>query len=959
MKSLFDKIFGKNGGLRKKEIYVDRNPFSVFLPYKAFSKEEKNTKDNDVNAGYVMQNNNFCWIWKCEPLIIASEKNFLSIASVLKEPFPEGTILQFSLYGSPYLEDYFDYFTHEREKSVSEFKNIFVQQAISISEFFRKASKQGLNNLSFNTIKNFILYVSLNVPITADFAKEPERYLKEVDFYSMRISNVYETLRNIGVRPSVLKPSELITDLYRILNPDLEHHKNIKWNQNIPINKQIIYADTPIEMQSDYLKFGSNYVKILSPKNLPPEIEIDTVNNMYGFSGVSGDSMGDDLKQIHCPFIFTTVYYYKNLRYLLEAKAQQVLIQQAAGTLAPSIMRRQQEMLWMLDSLEKGEKFIKTISYLTLLWHDKEQIEQKINTARTMWTELGIEGQVERDILLRPMFVGALPGGFYKETINKLDRDFILNTGTAPFFAPIQGGLKGFGKKPAWFMVDRRGQLALCDFSLGGPNKNFFVTGGSGNGKSFFGNTLVTSYLALGSKVRIIDVGQSYKKICDALDGQFICITDDIVINFFENAVEYKLTNGHEIQFYDTELNPVNVPMEDKKDVDVDFNSMQEKIINNEIHSFVKLITSNGYYYAKLDEILVEDKVDPATIMMLCNIIGSMATSRTGKELNEIEMVIIEQAVMSTLNEKKGDATIDDIYEFLLSIEKRHDITDAMISFKKEEVITKAYNLAQSIEKYTTRGVYGKYFNGKSTVSFKSPLVVVELDGVVEDLRKVIVLAFATVIEQEVYLGDRKTFTVILLDEAWQTLSDNPFAGKFVEGLYRKARKYNCGVGIITQSLIDLDPKLGKLKYLGTVIKTQSSFGFHLQDKEFQYAKDNNILDVDDYTYEILVKKMPTKSLPRYSEIFINTYEGKGVLRMVADPFSYFLNTSDPDDMLFLNYYTEHYIEKGFDKKDAFLHAIETAVKMVDELGGMPEFRNYLNNTFKSKILKTNANKGV
>ena len=48
----------------------------------------------------------------------------------------------------------------------------------------------------------------------------------------------------------------------------------------------------------------------------------------------------------------------------------------------------------------------------------------------------------------------------------------------------------------------------------------------SGSGKSFFTNELISSYLVLKPRKWIIDVGESYKSICDILDGKYITLSE-------------------------------------------------------------------------------------------------------------------------------------------------------------------------------------------------------------------------------------------------------------------------------------------------------------------------------------------------------------------------------------------------------------------------------------------------
>jgi conjugal transfer ATP-binding protein TraC len=321
---------------------------------------------------------------------------------------------------------------------------------------------------------------------------------------------------------------------------------------------------------------------------------------------------------------------------------------------------------------------------------------------------------------------------------------------------------------------------------------------------------------------------------------------------------------------------------------------------------------------------------------MLTGILASMVTSRAGAELNEDELTIIENAVSYMFSVKGRETMIDDIHDYLMNISEYH-AQDDRSKYHRDT----AYRLALRLGKYCSGGQYGHFFNGKSTVRFKSDLVVADLTKTPVDLRKVIVLAFANIIEQEIYKGDRKTPQFVVLDESWQTLSENPYAARFVEGLYRKARKYNASVIIITQSLHDLSPE-GKLSYLGNVIQTQSDFAFNLYDKTFNFAYENKILDISEFEMQMLIDKIPKNSLPKYSEIYLQTPYGNTVVRFIVDETGYFMNTSDPVDYLYIKKIADRYLAEGMSRQEAMRLAVRDCVSLAKELGGVGEFKKYL-----------------
>jgi conjugation system TraG family ATPase len=63
-------------------------------------------------------------------------------------------------------------------------------------------------------------------------------------------------------------------------------------------------------------------------------------------------------------------------------------------------------------------------------------------------------------------------------------------------------------------------------------NRNKFILGPSGSGKSFFTNHLVRSYYEQGTHVVLVDVGHSYKGLCDLVGGYYFTYTEQQPIAF-------------------------------------------------------------------------------------------------------------------------------------------------------------------------------------------------------------------------------------------------------------------------------------------------------------------------------------------------------------------------------------------------------------------------------------------
>jgi len=63
-------------------------------------------------------------------------------------------------------------------------------------------------------------------------------------------------------------------------------------------------------------------------------------------------------------------------------------------------------------------------------------------------------------------------------------------------------------------------------------NRNKFILGPSGSGKSFFTNHMVRSYYEQGTHVVLVDVGHSYKGLCDLVDGYYFMYNENNPLKF-------------------------------------------------------------------------------------------------------------------------------------------------------------------------------------------------------------------------------------------------------------------------------------------------------------------------------------------------------------------------------------------------------------------------------------------
>ena len=105
------------------------------------------------------------------------------------------------------------------------------------------------------------------------------------------------------------------------------------------------------------------------------------------------------------------------------------------------------------------------------------------------------------------------------------------------------------------------------------------------------------------------------------------------------------------------------------------------------------------------------------------------------------------------------------------------------------------------------------------------------------------------------------------------------------EGL-RRARKYSGSFTVITQSILDIE----QFGSVGNVIMSNTDFKFYLQSPDFAQAREKKFIQCGEFTLRLMDSVKTNK--PKYSEIYMETPYGHGVVRLVVDPWSYYVYTS-------------------------------------------------------------------
>jgi len=273
-----------------------------------------------------------------------------------------------------------------------------------------------------------------------------------------------------------------------------------------------------------------------------------------------------------------------------------------------------------------------------------------------------------------------------------------------------------------------------------------------------------------------------------------------------------------------------------------------------------------------------EDEEDTLVSLLL-----NMASMKGN--LEDIQVTGLKK-VMNDLWKANGqNLTIDDVSQSLLE-HKDHRLQD----------------IGQQLFPFTSEGNYGKYFVKGNNVSFQNRFTVLELDELQgrKHLRQVVLLQLIMQIQHEVYLGDRSRKKIVIVDEAWDLLKEGEVA-RFMEGAYRKFRKYNGSVVIATQSIADLyDNKAGR-----AIAENSATMCLLGQKAEsIESVKRSGHLAIPEGMFRQLKTVHTIAGV--FSEIFVNSDGGRmGIYRLFVDDYSKLQYSTSPDDLAAIKKYTD------------------------------------------------------
>ncbi len=240
------------------------------------------------------------------------------------------------------------------------------------------------------------------------------------------------------------------------------------------------------------------------------------------------------------------------------------------------------------------------------------------------------------------------------------------------------------------------------------------------------------------------------------------------------------------------------------------------------------------------------------------------------------------------------------------------EIHDALLTLKAEHPVAK--DLAVCLSDYVKDGPYARLFDGPNEIDFTNPLVAVDLAGaaIEKAVQSVLVMGLMYGIAQaaKAWITEDK---YLLIDEAW-TLLKSPSVQEFIENVARTARKHRLALVVLSQQITDLDGEAGR------AILAQMSTKVCLYQDPDAIPAAARLLQLGSRATDLFKTLRTVPGM--YSEIFLKTPYGSGVARLVLDPLTYWIMTSDVGDRKLLDGLIEKAQARGLSGREALRQAL-------------------------------------
>ena len=197
---------------------------------------------------------------------------------------------------------------------------------------------------------------------------------------------------------------------------------------------------------------------------------------------------------------------------------------------------------------------------------------------------------------------------------------------------------------------------------------------------------------------------------------------------------------------------------------------------------------------------------------------------------------------------------------------------------------------AKTLFSWTKDTPYGRIVDRQTSLDLDKDLVTIETKGLDDypDLQNLMLLLFTDFIKNQASLDIGRP-TLLILDEAWK-LFQTKSGLEFTLEAYRTFRKFNSGIWAISQNYKDFLAN----KEIANGLMPNTTSVLILRQQKIDWDDFKAVFDFNEAQVEA-IKSLEIKK-GEYSEFYLLQDKNEAILRLIPDPLSYWICTSDGKD---------------------------------------------------------------
>ncbi len=480
---------------------MQRYKFSDFLPYMSYDSQKEYYINND---------NSFGTVFLCSPRIRMGESTAVAVEEMLGK-LPENMFIQFTLFGSKNIKDIVEYWKYMHLERADRENNELLLKAIkNMGEFYYSKTKEGISNSMAARLKNYYLLVSIKSNSEED-----------VISYKHILKNI---LTSNNFSPVVAEPEVLKPILYELFNGNHDINNIPNYDRTCYLNRQVIMPTTEILIKDDELKIDGRSFISLTPQSFPQEAHI----------GDFGEKLGDyisralDNNQFKDTFLITASVCALSKKKTARVKGNHsmLLTQKWSENIFRQFAAARKESVSILERIDNQKEKLYAFDLNVIVSGDNyNEASLNASTIISYWNKGGGKAIVLDEALgiHQLNLIASLPMGINKEYMFDITVKYrSMFPDQISQFIPLEADFKL--NIPNLILFSRRAQIAGLDLFVSNSNYNAYLVATSGAGKSVLLNMLAFNSYARNDRIFIIDQDNSFSKLCDTIDGQYLAL---------------------------------------------------------------------------------------------------------------------------------------------------------------------------------------------------------------------------------------------------------------------------------------------------------------------------------------------------------------------------------------------------------------------------------------------------